>query len=372
MSAAQRQAACLEAMKARSLDVMVGFTSGLHNFLIGEPVLSLTGFRPIGDCAVVLESSGAATLIVSPAWDAGRARELSPDLKVVASDDLVTSLGDRLGTLNVARSRLGVAGLGLMSQDVAARAGKLLDEDTQAVDGIVRSIGRIKTAEDLANARRATEIAEQGYQRLLDTVRPGMYEFELAAELYCYMKALGSEDNFLMMSSSQHNLAVRAPSRRILAEGDIVLVEITPCVEGQFSQICRTAKIGPASDQLMEKFELLREATQVGLKAAVPGSTMADACSAMDDVFRRAGYGDYCRPPYMRVRGHGLGMVSDLPGDVATDNKTVLESDMVYIIHPNQYIPETGYLMCGEPVRIAAGGAEALTRAPGRLDIISV
>ena len=29
---------------------------------------------------------------------------------------------------------------------------------------------------------------------------------------------------------------------------------------------------------------------------------------------------------------------------------TVLEPDMVFMIHPNQYLPETGYLLCGEPV----------------------
>jgi Xaa-Pro dipeptidase len=335
-------------------------------------VLALTGFRPIGDCAVVLDSSGATTLIISPPWDAARARECSADIKVIPSADLVASLSEVLAIRNIARSRLGVAGLNLMPFSVSSPAIKLLGEEAQNVDADLRSIGRLKTAEDLALARRATEIAELGYQRLLETVRPGMYEFELAAELYCYMKSLGSEDNFLMMSSSQHNLAVRAPSRRVMMEGDIVLVEITPCVEGQFSQICRTAKIGPASDLLIEKFEMLREATQVGLAAAVPGSTMADACTAMDEVFRKSGYGDYCRPPYMRVRGHGLGMISDLPGDVATDNDTVLEEDMVYIIHPNQYIPETGYLMCGEPVRIAAKGAEALTRTPGNLDIIPV
>ena len=43
-----------------------------------------------------------------------------------------------------------------------------------------------------------------------------MREFELAAELYCFMKELGAEDNFLLMSASQHNLAVRAAGERVL------------------------------------------------------------------------------------------------------------------------------------------------------------
>jgi hypothetical protein len=45
---------------------------------------------------------------------------------------------------------------------------------------------------------------------------------------------------------------------------------------------------------------------------------------------------------------------------------------MIFIMHPNQYIPETGYLMCGEPVRIGDASAEPLTRRHSMLDVIAV
>jgi Xaa-Pro dipeptidase len=31
------------------------------------------------------------------------------------------------------------------------------------------------------------------------------------------------------------------------------------------------------------------------------------------------------------------------------------------MIHPNQYLPETGYLLCGEPAVMTPEGARALT-----------
>jgi len=43
---------------------------------------------------------------------------------------------------------------------------------------------------------------------------------------------------------------------------------------------------------------------------------------------------------------------------------------MLFMIHPNQYLPETGYLLCGEPVLLTAGGTEVLTRAQSTLGII--
>jgi Xaa-Pro aminopeptidase len=40
---------------------------------------------------------------------------------------------------------------------------------------------------------------------------------------------------------------------------------------------------------------------------------------------------------------------------------------MIFMIHPNQYLPETGYLLCGEPVLMTDNGAEPLTRRQATL-----
>ncbi len=92
--------------------------------------------------------------------------------------------------------------------------------------------------------REAAKIAEAGYQRMLEIARPGLPEFALAAEAEAFMRALGAEDNFQLLSASQHNKAAHRPSNRLLERGDILLGEITPAVEGEYVQICRTAVLG--------------------------------------------------------------------------------------------------------------------------------
>ena len=88
----------------------------------------------------------------------------------------------------------------------------------------------------------------------------------------------------------------------------------------------------------------------------------------MNGVITEAGFGNYCRPPYMRVRGHGLGNVSSQPGDIGEDNPMTLQSGMVFVMHPNQYFPDSGYLLCGEPVVIGDQGALALSTSSAQLD----
>jgi Xaa-Pro aminopeptidase len=247
----------------------------------------------------------------------------------------------------------------------------VLGGNSRANELFIRQLARIRSPEEIAAAEKATAIAERGYEHMLACVRPGMREYELAAELYCAMKKLGAEDNFLLLSASQHNLAVRAAGGRVLDQGDVILSEITPCYQGQFAQLCRTTVIGKPSPVMHEKYALLQTAMRAGQAAAVPGASVRDVTEAMDNCFRAAGYGDYCRPPYMRVRGHGLGITSDLPGDLTVESEGRLEEGMMFVMHPNQYIPETGYLMCGEPVVITPSGAKALSKRVAELDSVA-
>jgi Xaa-Pro aminopeptidase len=230
---------------------------------------------------------------------------------------------------------------------------------------------RTKTAEEIALAREAARIAELGYAHLLQVARPGMSEDALALALKDHMKALGAEDNFLLLTAAPHNRAVQPSTGRRLGPGDIILAEITPSVGGQLTQICRTVAIGEPAEILRSKYALVVEAMNAGIAAARPGVPMAQVCRAINQVLEAEGYGEYCHPPHIRRRGHGLGFASIRPGDVSLDNTTVLEPDMLFMIHPNQYLPETGYLLCGEPVLITTSGAEVLTREQSVLGVIS-
>jgi Xaa-Pro dipeptidase len=355
-----------------ALDGLIAVSNGLNNFLDSNAVYVFSGVRPIGESAVVLDRDGATTLIVTPAWDEARAAAASATDRTIGSDDLAVTLKSVVGAHRLDLSRTISVGLSLLGTALFDRIAVALGEVPQAADELARDLARLRTADELQAAERATWIAERGYERLLEYARPSMREFELAAELYCFMKKLGAEDNFLLMSASQHNLAVRAAGERVLDVGDIILSEITPCYRGQFAQICRTTVLGAPRPVIGEKFAILQDAMAEGLHAGRAGATVADVTRAINGVIAKSGYGDYCRPPYMRVRGHGLGITSDRPGDIVDSNQRVLESGMVFVMHPNQYIPESGYLMCGEPVVVTDGGARALSARPAALDVIAV
>jgi Xaa-Pro aminopeptidase/Xaa-Pro dipeptidase len=364
----ERLADILARMREAKLAAVVAIHDGAHFIEKPNPVTVLTGFKSLGPTAAILRGDGATTLIVTPAWDAGRAGECSPGSRIVGTADVADALVTELGS--TAQDVIGLAGMRPLPTQIADRVAAALPS-AQSADRIVFDAARTKTDEEIANAREATRIAEAGYRHLLAIAQPGMSEDALAVALKWQMKSLGADDNFLLLCAGPHNRAVQPSTGRRLQPGDIILAEITPSVRGQLAQICRTVVVGPAPNQLSDKYALVVHAMNEGIAAARPGAPMAAVCRAINTVLEAQGYGEFCHPPHIRRRGHGLGFTSVRPGDVALDNDTMLEPGMVFMIHPNQYLPETGYLLCGEPVLLTAAGAEPLTAQQAALATVS-
>jgi Xaa-Pro dipeptidase len=331
---------------------VVALHDGIHSYVEPNPVFALTGARTIGEAAALRGRDGVLTLLAAPAWDGERLRECA-HCAVVACDDVPSELARRVA------GRVAVAGLG----DVSSRFRTAL-RDCELVTA-PSDHERPKTVAELAAARRAAAIAERSYAELLRALRPGVAEYELIARLDVDVRRRGADDHFVLVSSSPQGSNLRAPTARVLEPGDVVNIEISPSVDGQFVQICRTAVIGRAGEQRRRDYALIVGALRDGMAAARPGATVAGVVAALDAPLRAAGLGEYCRPPHIRVRGHGQGLASLSPGDITFDNDTVLEAGMLFTLHPNQRFPDSGYMLCGEPIVVTPDGGAALTaRAP--------
>jgi Xaa-Pro dipeptidase len=363
--------AVLRCMARDGIELVIACSNGLQMPDRPDPVVHLSGYRSLGESFVLLHRDGASTLIVSPAADTERAEAWKGFHGSIATDDLIGALTQELADRKTIAGCVAIVGIDAMPHLMAERLLANYEGAILTFDHVFYSANGRKTTAEIGRARRATAIAEQGLERLLELARPGIRECDLAVELNCYMKSLGADDNFLMLCASPHNPAVMPSSNRKIERGDILVTELTPSYEGQFVQICRTVAVGPPRDDFQKKYDLVLRAMWAGIETIRPGIPMTQVCAAIDRILKAAGYEEYCRPPHMRRRGHGLGCGSVAPGDVAVNNDTVLEEDMIFVLHPNQYLPETGYLMCGEPVRVTATGAETLSARTASLAVIT-
>jgi len=363
---ARRLARVRAAMAARGLGGLVVYHSGQHTMLRMDQLRHLTDFKCLGPAALLVPRTGALSLLVSPAWDLARARAEVPGCAVeaVEPDELARAIAEGAARLPMPVALSGretmLAGF---ARDLLGRFAVAPLEGTD----LVRDLATTRDALELERIARAAEIADEGFRTLCASAEIGMREYELAAEVEAAMQAAGSEDNYGLMGAGAHNRAIRPPTDRRIEAGDLIVGEITPCYRGAFAQLCRTFVMGRPSAVQREKYDLLIRAEEAGFRAALPGRPSSDIARAVNAVIAAAGYAEYCRQPYMRTRGHGLGFGGVVPADVTEESSPMLEPDMTMVIHPNQYLPETGYMMLGDTVVIADGGPRILTQTARRL-----
>jgi Xaa-Pro dipeptidase len=346
-----------QAMRDKGLQTLLVFDSGRHNFLRMNYVAYLTDFISVGpETLLLIPLEDEPTLFLSPAWDIDRAKEESWVGHVEPWDGLWNRLGNPIG-------KAGLAGREAMNVDFYEELVKSLNQPPVNAKDILENMARRKSEFELERLRRAAAIADAGVQALHEDARIGLKEFELAAIVEHEMRSLGAEDNFGMVVANQHNQALHPPTDRIVRSGDIIIGEITPCIGGLFVQICRTMVLGKPAPEVSAKYGILKTAMGLGMEAARTGAPASAIAAAINGTFVEAGYEKYCRPPFMRVRGHGLGCGSFAPGSLEDNNQTELEEGMTFIIHPNQYLPETGYLTLGDTVVMTKTKAQSLMRS---------
>lgn len=346
-----------QGMRERGLQTLLVYDSGRHNFLRMNYVAYLTDFIGVGpEMMLVVPLEGEAVLYLSPVWDIARAEEESWIENVRPFKEIWTCLAALTG-------KTGLCGREAMQVDLHDEIVKALGAAPQNAKDIIETMARSKSAFELERLRRAAAIADAGVQALHEDARPGLKEYELAAIVEHRMRYLGAEDNFGMVVANNHNQALHPPTDRVVQPGDIIIGEITPCIGGLFVQICRTMVLGEPAPVVRQKYSILHKAMGLGMESARTGAPASDIAAAINGVFIEYGYEQYCRPPFMRVRGHGLGCGSSAPGSLEDGNKTGLEENMTFIIHPNQYLPETGYLTLGDTVVMGKTKAESLMKS---------
>jgi Xaa-Pro aminopeptidase len=361
----------LELINKKGLDGLIIYSGGTCSILGPSYLTYFCEARPLGprNCAVVTKD-GRVSLLVEPVWDAPRMAAKAWITDVRGTSRFTDDLLEIVKGYGV-NGTMGLVGGREMSEEVyAAISGKVKLEPT---DAIVETLAREKSARELEIIYRASRIADLGFEAFVGCARPGMREYDLTAEMEYVMRAEGADDIFILISSGSHNYEMHEPTDRRLKKGDIIIGEITPVCEGQFVQLCRTMTLGEPAPVVYEKYRMLLHAFAESLAQIRPGVEASGMSKAMNQVISDAGYAKYCYPPYMRARGHGFGIGSIAPGGVIDDNtKAAFERLQAVVVHPNQYIPETGYLACGETVLVGINGIQRLAATETKLYVKEV
>ncbi|MBR3848395.1 MAG: aminopeptidase P family protein [Oscillospiraceae bacterium] len=231
--------------------------------------------------------------------------------------------------------RIGVAGLPLMTIGVYEALKEALvpygNIPIEKADEIVNRMRMRKTSNELACMRAAAEITAKTFDYVLENIRVGMTEQQVAGLALGKMHELGAERESYpvwVLTGEGSNQAISRPRRKCIQKGDMTFIQIGARVDGYASSIGRPVVFGKATEEQRRLIETGYKAQKdiiARLKAGVPAKDIADF--HVKNV-TEMGYGDWLL--YGPCHGNGT-MEGEAPW-IETNSDYLLEENMTFCV----------------------------------------
>ncbi len=223
-----------------------------------------------------------------------------------------------------------------------------------------------KDRTELSYIKRAVEISDIAFERLLGILKPGLVEKEVAAELEYQMKMLGAAReafSTIVASGPRSALPHGVASNKKLKKGEFVTFDFGAIYSGYCSDITRTVVLGRATARQKKIYSVVARAQQAGIRKVRTGVTGKEVDKAARKVIERAGFGKY----FGHGTGHGIGLEVHSGPRVSPLGTQVLRSNMVVTIEPGIYIAGWGGIRIEDDVVVRPTGCQVLNKAPKNL-----
>lgn len=196
-------------------------------------------------------------------------------------------------------------------------------------------------SETISRIRKASKIAAQALEVVLDSAKAGMTTDQLDLIGHEFLLKQGAYPSTLgyrgfpksLCTSVNEVICHGIPDDTILEEGDIVNVDISAFIDGVHGDTNGTVAIGATSQEIVALIERTREAMHRGINAAMPGREVNIIGRAIETYAKRFGYG-----VVREFTGHGVGTSFHsgliIPHYDDANYRTLIEPGMVFTVEP--------------------------------------
>ena len=231
---------------------------------------------------------------------------------------------------------------------------------------LLASLRAHKDEEELKLMKQAQAITDRTFTEILNDIRTGVTEKEIAARLTYLQMKFGAEGNSfdpIAASGANGSRPHAVPSDKALAPNEFLTMDFGCLFGGYCSDMTRTVCLGSPTDEMHKVYDTVLEAQKAGIAAARAGVTGAAIHKAADDVIVRGGFGGYFGHGF----GHSLGIdIHESPTASPANTKSIPEGAVISA-EPGIYLPGKCGVRIEDVLIYRADGAEDITRSPKAL-----
>ncbi len=294
--------------------------------------------------------------------------------QVAGAEVLQVSAGS--GHMDLARTYLAEKGLknvgfesGEMTVDQHRRYSRELPCALTPAQALLDGLRAVKDGEEQAAMRRAQAVTDGAFQAILDFIRPGLTEREIAARLVYEMMTRGGEKvSFepIVAAGSNGSMPHAVPGDRAVDRGMFITMDFGCKVEGYCSDMTRTVALGQPDGEMERAYAAVLAAQEAGIAAARAGVPGREVDGAARRCLEQAGYGPY----FTHSFGHSLGLdIHESPNASPSEDRP-LPAGAVISAEPGVYLPGKFGVRIEDVLILKEGGCENITRSPKNLIVL--
>lgn len=235
-------------------------------------------------------------------------------------------------------------------------------------DSIMRMRNR-KEPYEIELLKQANSIAETAFLELLNHVKAGKTEKELAA-YFDYLMAKNGSDGLsfdtILLTGAHTSMPHGVPSDKVIKEGDFVLFDFGATYRGYHSDMTRTVAVGNADEEMRHAYDLVLRAQLAGIKALNAGVPCKEVYDAANEVLKAEGMDEYFR----HGLGHGVGLEIHEGFNASPRSTDTYELGNVTSIEPGIYLPDKFGIRIEDVCYLSPRGRENLSTVTKELIIL--
>lgn len=236
----------------------------------------------------------------------------------------------------------------------------------KSASGIVEKLRIVKDADEIAKLREAVALGSSLLEPALRSIRSGVTETSVAAEIEYAARSAGAEGmsfETIVAAGKRSALPHGVASQQSIPAKGFVVLDFGVILAGYCSDMTRTVYIGKVGSEDRRIYEAVLQAQLAAIAAVAPRVEVGNVDHAARSTLRKAKLDKY----FTHSTGHGVGLeIHEVPR-VARGQKEVLQPGMVITVEPGVYVPGRGGVRIEDMVVVTDHGCEVLTKASKEL-----
>ena len=258
---------------------------------------------------------------------------------------------------------------GYMTVDAHRRYSQELPCILTPAQTLLSALRASKDEEEQTAMRRAQEVTDAAFKAVLDFIRPGLTEREIAARLVYELLSRGGEKvsfDPIVAAGANGSRPHAVPGDQVVDTGMFITMDFGCVVDGYCSDMTRTVALGQPTQEMEEAYAAVLAAQRAGINAARAGVSGREVDEAARRVLREAGYGDY----FTHSFGHSLGLEIHESPNASPSEGEPLPLGAVLSAEPGVYLPGRFGVRIEDVLILREGGCEDITRSPKDLIVL--